>query len=86
MTAPPFPSEVTLVTAGQALAAARASCADGGPVDLAVLEHFDSGAVAVLVALRREFGDRLRLDRPPPNLRKLAALYGVEALLFGDAT
>lgn len=77
-----FPSEVTLTNAGEALAAARACCADGS-VDLAALERFDSAAVAVLVALRREFGGRLRLGNPPANLRKLAALYGVDELLFG---
>jgi ABC-type transporter Mla MlaB component len=76
-----FPAEVTLANAGAALAAARDCCADGA-VDLAPLVRFDSAAVAVLVALRREFGPRLRLGNPPPNLRKLASLYGVDEILF----
>jgi ABC-type transporter Mla MlaB component len=82
MAAPRFPSEVTLANAGEALAAARACCA-ASSVDLGPLARFDSAAVAVLVALRREFGAALRLGNPPPNLRKLASLYGVDELLFG---
>jgi ABC-type transporter Mla MlaB component len=77
-----FPAEVTLANAGEALAAARTCCA-GGAVDLATLEQFDSAAVAVLVALRREFGAGLRLGNAPQNLRKLASLYGVDEILFG---
>jgi ABC-type transporter Mla MlaB component len=77
-----FPAEVTLANAGDALAAARSCCADGA-VDLAPLARFDSAAVAVLVALRREFGPGLRLGNAPQNLRKLASLYGVDELLFG---
>jgi ABC-type transporter Mla MlaB component len=45
--------------------------------------RFDSAAVAVLVALRREAGIGADFRNPPPNLRKLASLYGVEAALFG---
>jgi len=43
---------------------------------------FDSAALAVLAALRRDAGGPLRFANPPANLRKLAALYGVDALLF----
>jgi ABC-type transporter Mla MlaB component len=76
-----FPSDVTLGNALQALESARAGCR-AGALDLAPLEHFDSGAVAVLIALRREFGPTLELRNPPSNLRKLASLYGVESILF----
>jgi len=79
------PSEITLETAPVALEAAREAlraCPDG--LDLSALGRFDSAAVAVLVALRREAGIGLRLRNPPPNLRKLASLYGVEAVLFGE--
>jgi ABC-type transporter Mla MlaB component len=77
-----FPAEITLENAPLALEAARASCRVGQQADLAALERFDSAAVAVLVSLRREFGPGLQLRNPPPNLRKLASLYGVESILF----
>jgi phospholipid transport system transporter-binding protein len=83
MSATPFPADVMLEDARAALDAARAACAAGGVVDLAGLQRFDSAAVAVLVAMRREFGSNLRFDAPPANLRNLAALYGVEELIFG---
>jgi len=51
-------------------------------IDLAGLTVFDSAALAVLAALRRDLGGSLRFANPPANLRKLAALYGVDALLF----
>jgi phospholipid transport system transporter-binding protein len=81
-----FPVEITLDNAPDALEAARAAvrAAPAAGVDLAPLRHFDSTAVAVLVALRREAGSALSLRNPPANLRTLAALYGVEAALFGS--
>jgi ABC-type transporter Mla MlaB component len=80
-----FPPEITLDTAPEALEAARALLRERpADLDLAPLARFDSAAVAVLVALRREGGSALRLRNPPPNLRKLAALYGVDAVLFGE--
>jgi phospholipid transport system transporter-binding protein len=82
--ASPVPAEITLETAPQALEAARAALrAGGGRLDLGPLRRFDSAAVAVLVALRREAGAGAEFRNPPPNLRKLASLYGVEAALFG---
>lgn len=81
-----FPSRITLDVAAAALEAARAALrASPGALDLAPLERFDSSAVAVLVALRRDAGAGLQLRNPPPNLRKLASLYGVEASLFGPS-
>ena len=68
-----------------ALQAAREVLAAGHGVDLASLVRFDSSAVAVLVALRREAGSGAVFRNPPPNLRTLASLYGVEAALFGPA-
>jgi phospholipid transport system transporter-binding protein len=82
-----FPASITLEEAPAALAAARALlAAGGGPIDLAPLERFDSSAVAVLLALRREGGPTVSFGNVPPNLRKLASLYGVEAALFGGPT
>jgi phospholipid transport system transporter-binding protein len=78
------PVEITLESAPAALEAARAALGEGGgTLDLAPLVRFDSTAVAVLVQLRRETGSEAAFRNPPPNLRKLAALYGVDAELFG---
>ena len=52
--------------------------------DFAELREVDSSAVAVLVALARDAQQRgrtLALRNPPPALRSLALLYGVQALL-----
>ena len=56
-------------------------------LDLSALTRFDSSAVAALVALsRRAFSQSvaLRYLNVPANLRKLAALYGVDGVLFGN--
>jgi ABC-type transporter Mla MlaB component len=82
MTPPPFPAEITLQNAVAALGPARAH-AVGGAADLSTLVRFDSAAVAVLVELRRAAGPALVFRSVPPNLLKLAALYGVDGLLFG---
>lgn len=80
-----FPEEITLEVAPAALVAARAALRDAvGPLDLSPLLRFDSSAVAVLVALRRDSGPGLAFRGVPANLRKLASLYGVEAALFGS--
>jgi len=76
-----FPAEVTLENASQALEMARRACRRA-EVDLGGLARFDSAAIAVLVALRREFGATPRFVHPPANLRKLAAVYGVDEVLF----
>lgn len=87
MSNPACPAEITLAVAPAALEAARvALSAGGGALDLAPLVRFDSAAVAVLVQLRRESGSGAAFRNPPPNLRKLAALYGVDAELFGIDT
>jgi ABC-type transporter Mla MlaB component len=82
-----FPGEIRLANAVAALAQGRvalgsASGSASGSIDLAGLTVFDSAALAVLAALRRDAGGPLRFANPPANLRKLAALYGVDALLF----
>ena len=82
-----FPAEIRLANAVAALAQARAAlgsttASTTASIDLAGLTVFDSAALAVLAALRRDLGGSLRFANPPANLRKLAALYGVDALLF----
>jgi phospholipid transport system transporter-binding protein len=55
-------------------------------VDGAQLRDFDSSALAVLLALRREsarLGKRFAVQGLPERLRSLAALYGIERLLPG---
>ena len=53
--------------------------------DLAACLDFDSSLIGILLELMRRsmtLGQPLQLDNPPPNLRKLAELYGVHSLLF----
>ena len=53
-------------------------------VDAAPLSSFDSSALAVLLALRRECaraGKRFAVQGLPQRLRDLATLYGIEGLL-----
>ena len=55
-------------------------------LDASDLTQFDSSALAVLLACRREahaLGRSLQLQGLPDKLRELAALYGVLALLQG---
>lgn len=55
-------------------------------VDATALRSFDSSALAVLLALRRECaraGKHFAVSGLPQRLRDLAALYGIEALLTG---
>jgi ABC-type transporter Mla MlaB component len=89
-----FPGEIRLSNAVAALAQARlalgsasgsTSASADASIDLAGLTDFDSAALAVLAALRRDASGSLRFANPPAKLRQLAALYGVDALLFGPA-
>ena len=53
-------------------------------VDAALLRSFDSSALAVLLALRRECaraGKRFVVQGLPDRLRDLASLYGIQGLL-----
>jgi ABC-type transporter Mla MlaB component len=65
-------------------------------VDLASLKDFDSSALSLLLQLVRDRaaseghghaptagGQAMLLLNPPPKLRALAELYGVEEMLFG---
>ncbi|HWS73781.1 MAG TPA: STAS domain-containing protein [Quisquiliibacterium sp.] len=78
-------------------AAALASGEGEAAIDLAGCEEFDSSLLALLLELSRLASGRtdpgeagpasmparpLRVFNPPPNLRKLAALYGVDEMLF----
>jgi hypothetical protein len=79
----PAPVEITLANAPAALEAAPAAGTRPSRSGLPALLRELAVAVAVLVALRREAGIGADFRNPPPNLRKLASLYGVEAALFG---
>ena len=64
--------------------ALRASTGDEVVADAGKLERFDSSALAVLLACRREalmLNRSFAVRRCPPKLRRLAGLYGVESLL-----
>jgi ABC-type transporter Mla MlaB component len=55
-----------------------------GRVDLAGLEHADSSALAVMLALKRRAvreGVRLAFTSIPPGILALAHVYGVDELL-----
>ena len=69
----------------QELKQAMAACGDRVILlDASDLQHFDSSALAVLLACRREaraMGRKLQMQGLPDKLRELAALYGVLAWL-----
>lgn len=92
-----LPAEVTFATAVAALeGAARAldeGARGGAPleVDLAGCRVADSSLLGVLLELARRAaaaGAAIRFHGPSDNVRKLAALYGIDELLFagGDAS
>ena len=81
-----FPSGATL-THASATAALAAGCARIGSgataVDCSELTQFDSSALAVLLAWRREAqarGRALDILNVPPGLASLAQVYGVDTL------
>ena len=65
-------------------AAAQGRAGDAVVVDGSALTRFDSSAIALLLACRRQLrpGQRLVLQAMPQKLIELAGLYGVEGLLF----
>lgn len=71
----------TLAELRQALARA-----DDGPIalSLAGLWDSDSAVIAVLLAVRREFGERVSLTDIPDRVRSLARLYGLESVLLAQ--
>ena len=85
---PALPRNVTFQSAPEALAAAAEALGRGeARFDLGGCAEFDSSLIGVLLELSRRAqaaGLRAVFDAPPANLRKLAGLYGVDALLFGE--
>ncbi|UTH76128.1 STAS domain-containing protein [Chromobacterium sp. IIBBL 290-4] len=72
-----------------ALAAPLRRLAAQGPLrlDLSAVEAADSAAVALLLAAHRAAraaGHALTLAGAPDNVRALAGLYGLQALLFSE--
>jgi len=70
--------------APQAAGASSALLPAVWPLDAAALRHFDSSALAALLAVARLLqarGDRLQVQQMPLRLHELAALYGVSELL-----
>ena len=66
--------------------AVQALAADGQPVvaDASGLTRFDSSALAVLLACRRQaqaLGRAFYVRDMPPRLRQLAGLYGIASLI-----
>ncbi len=80
-----FPQQVTFMTATAALPAVLAAVHAGErDFDLSGCASFDSSLLGVCLDLQRQAaGGGCRFHNPPANLRKLAALYGVDPLLFG---
>lgn len=83
-----LPQELTQSDATDCLAQlVRGLQGQSGPdvlLDARALGRFDSAALAVLLALRREclaLGKNLTLCGMPPRLADLAALYGIAELL-----
>lgn len=81
------PGPITMGNASEALTEClRAIDGGEGTLGLDALEHSDSAAVAVLLAVLRSASARGRtiaLTGMPPAVTSLAALYGVDAMLSG---
>lgn len=80
---------ITMASAIEALTAIDAARAAGDHVvDLSGCTQFDSALITVLLESRRRSqaaGAAFSVSNVPQNLRKLAALYGVEEMLLGSA-
>lgn len=76
---------MTFDSASEALAQGEAAISAGETVfDLAGVKSADSSGVALLLAWQRRAlsaGHRLTFINVPDNVRKLAALYGVDTLV-----
>ena len=89
LTLPALPATLTHAQATAYLAQCRAALAAAGrgatvQLDASALHEFDSSALAVLLAVRREVlarGAHWRLDGLNERARVLAGLYGVAELL-----
>lgn len=79
------PTHLTMADAEAALSQGLGAIAAGdAEIDLQSLQHFDSSAVAVVLAWQRaahQSGKTLSLVHLPPGLASLAKLYGVDQLL-----
>jgi phospholipid transport system transporter-binding protein len=88
-----LPATVTLAEAGDTLRL-LAQALPGDPdaevtIDAAGLQRFDTSVLAVLLECRRiaqAAGRAFAVRRVPAKLAALAALYGVDALLFEAAS
>ena len=83
-----LPAELTQRQANACLAmllqGLRAKTQGEVVADASALAHFDSSALAVLLACRRESlaaGKTFAVKGLPPKLRQLAGLYGVDSLI-----
>ncbi len=81
-----LPARLTVTEAAAVLAALQAAPAEGAVlrIDASALAAFDSAALALLLHARRLAAARAQafeLQSPPPLLRQLAGLYGVDGLL-----
>jgi phospholipid transport system transporter-binding protein len=81
-----LPASVVFASASAELAGCARALAEGARVfDLSACADFDSSLIVLLLELRRQAAPRgfvPRLEGAPARLRSLAALYGVEDLLF----
>ena len=87
-----LPDTVTLAEARDTLRMLAQAAPRQGEADLMIdaaqLRRFDTSALAVLLECRRiaqADGRGFAVRNAPPKLEALAALYGVEALLFAAA-
>jgi phospholipid transport system transporter-binding protein len=88
---PPIALPPTLtMSQGRAISAALAQALAGAErgaravVDASALHELDTAALAVLLQAQRDAGARgvqLVVEGAPPQLRQIAALYGVDGLL-----
>jgi phospholipid transport system transporter-binding protein len=78
-----LPATLTLAEAREVLERLRGQA--GVSLDASGLQRFDSAALAVLLALKREALARgasaWTICNPPPKLRQLARMYGVDEVL-----
>ena len=80
------------LTSANAAAASQAWLAQAGKQNLVLdasgLQQFDSAALAALLQTKRQLqaqGYELTVTNPSGSLKELAALYGVDALLWSSA-
>lgn len=72
---------LTFATAAAALASIRAALPGRQVLDLAGVEHSDSAGLACVLAVLAPNQGKVRVRNLPPNMRTLAQVCEVEALL-----